>query len=338
MAVPLVGSAPVPGLQALAGARDMLFGAAVRADLLERDPAYRAAVARECGVLTPELEMKWAWLEPRPGEWHWWDVDQIAAFARGAGKQLHGHALLWHQSIPEWARSSLLERRDWDPVQRFIAATMARYPALTWDVVNEPMEMGYRMDGLRPSPFLHALGSSYIARAFHAARAAAPDARLFLNEYDIDYDLPAQRDRRYLLLKLLERLKVAGVPIDGLGIQAHLDLVHQEAFDRRTLGAFLDAVGALGLEIRISELDVRDSAGIHLPPLVRQRRAADAVTAYLEVALDNRAVGTVSCWGISDRHSWLGDTQSLPLDGDYAPTAVHVAIASALQQRAVNAA
>ena len=67
-------------------------------------------------------------------------------------------------------------------------------------------------------------GPDYLGRALHEARRWSPDGQLFINEFGLDYDLPDDQDRRRLLLKLLERLRKAGAPLDGLGVQAHLDL------------------------------------------------------------------------------------------------------------------
>jgi hypothetical protein len=64
----------------------------------------------------------------------------------------------------------------------------------------------------------------YIARALWEARRLAPRAKLLINVFGLEYDLRVEHDRRYHFLKLLERLKRAAVPLDGVGLQAHLDL------------------------------------------------------------------------------------------------------------------
>jgi endo-1,4-beta-xylanase len=335
--LPLLGFAPGEAMKDRANRAGMLFGAAVRASDLRTDAAFRAAVTRECSIVTPELELKWAWLEPQRGQLSFTDADQIASFAAATGKAMHGHALLWHLSIAPWAAAALAAQPDWMIVRRFLASVIPRYGevARTWDVVNEPMDMGHRADGLRPSPYLQAFGPDYIRRALDDARMYAPKAKLFINEFGLDYDFPVERDKRYLLLKLLEGLKKAGAPIDGLGIQAHLELAKQDRFDPKVLARFLNDIGSLGLEIRISELDVKEADGT-LPVGARDAKVADAVRRYLDVAMANRAVGTISCWGLSDRYSWLeppggkaGANRGLPLDAALAPTPMYRAIADA---------
>lgn len=120
------------------------------------------------------------------------------------------------------------------------------------------------------------------------------------------------------------------------GLQGHLDLAKQEHFNGKVLADFLDQIGGLGLEVRISELDVKE-ADRNLPLERRDALVADAVTGFLDVALANRAVGSVSCWGISDRYSWLNEggiiNRGLPLDPDFAPTPFFAAVSSALARR-----
>lgn len=349
-ALPLIAAAPagaVPdrasgaGMRERAGRAGMQYGAAVRASTLTTDADFRAAILRECSLITPEIELKWAYLEPERGHLDFADADRLASFAAAGNKAMHGHALLWHKSIAPWAADALSGQPDWTIVHRFLASVIPRYGEVirTWDVVNEPMDMGHRMDGLRPSPYLQAFGPDYIRRALEDARLFAPKATLFLNEFGLDYDLPWERDKRYLFLKLLEGLKKAGAPIGGVGLQAHLDLAHQPAFREAVLADFLNELGGLGLQIRISELDVRE-ADTGLPLAERDARVADAVRRYLDVALDNRAVGSITCWGLSDRYSWLdapGDASArnrgLPLDTTLRPKSMYRAISEAYARR-----
>ncbi len=328
-------------LQDRAGRAGMLFGTATTAAHLADDADFRAAVDCECGSITPEVELKWAYLERAQGQLDFTDADRLASFAATSGKKMHGHALLWHRSIAPWAAEALAAQADWAIVHRFLASVMPRYGGVTktWDVVNEPIDVGHRADGLRPSPFLQTFGPAYIRRALEDARLFAPEATLFINEFGMDYDLPWERGKRRLLLKLLEGLKAAGAPIDGVGLQAHLDLSRPDAFREQVLADFLNEIGALGLQVRISELDVKE-ADTALPVAERDRRVGDAVRRYLDVALDNRAVGSVTCWGLSDRYSWLdpaggraGLNRGLPLDSDLRRKPMYEAIAEAFARR-----
>lgn len=334
---------PARSMQDVAGAANMMFGVAVRASQLFADDAFRAAVARECGSITPELEMKWDHIERTRGVPDFTDADRLVRFAQTTGKDVHGHALLWHRSIPAWVLEALAAQPDWAMVRDHFAAVMSRYRTTVrqWDVVNEPLDpASERADGLRASPFLTAFGPDYIRRAFDEAREIAPDSVLFLNEFGLLYDVPEAKQKREALLRLLEGLKRAGTPIDGIGVQCHLELARTITFNQRIVRDLFNQLGALGLQVRISEFDILE-ADTALPKGRRDRRVADAARQLLDVAIDNRAVGSISCWGLSDRYSWLpahgnaGLNRGLPLNSDLERKPFYDEIIAAFRRRQV---
>lgn len=84
----------------------------------------------------------------------------------------------------------------------------------SWDVVNEPFQENGQ---LRQNVFLQRLGESYIAEAFKLAHAADPSVKLYINDYNIE-GINAKSNAMYELVK---KLKAQGVPIHGVGFQAH---------------------------------------------------------------------------------------------------------------------
>ena len=306
------GSAAVGGLAAAASRRGCFFGSAVRYTQLQAEPALRAAVLQDCTVLTPEVDLKWNAVESTPGGWSLENIDGLVSLASQSGKAVRGHTLLWHLGTPPWVEQRLRAHRDWRLVSRHFAAVMQRHGDAIhqWDVVNELIETGYRMDGLRRSVFLEAFGPDYIRRAFVEARIAAPRARLMLNEFGLEYDSREERDRRYLFLKLVEGLKRAGAPLDGIGLQGHLDL-RKGTVSTSSIIEFLKELAGMDLEIVVTELDVKES-DYTAPADVRDRMVADEVRRYLDAVLAQKRVTGVVTWGLSDRHSWLQ-----VLDEDY---------------------
>lgn len=298
---------PEASLAAVAAAHGLRFGSAVRSGALG-DPLLPGLLARECATLTPELEWKWAAIAPTAERHDWAAADRVATFARMQRLRLRGHALLWHRSIPGWAAAELASGEGWSLIADHIRALVRRYAddVDEWDVVNEPIEIGARPDGLRDSPFLAAFRADYVARAFHEAHAVAPRARLFINEYDIEYPLPDQRARRDALLALARSLIAQRVPLHGIGIQAHLDLA-KGPLDAEVLRRFVGEVAGMGLGVAVTELDVKERDYI-APAAERDRQVAAHVGAFLSAVLSERAVGSVTCWGISDRLSWLAVT------------------------------
>jgi len=279
------GLAADEGLATAAERWGRFFGSAVRVNDLKTEPNLRAAVIRECAQLVPEFEMNWNEIEPADGQLSFAKIDDLTAFAIANGKNLRGHTLLWHLGVPEWAVEMLRENQDWNLIARYFGSVIPRYGDVIgmWEVVNEPIDPGQRIDGLRENIFLEVFGPDYIARALTQARRFAPKAQLIVNEYGHEYDLPEERDRRFFLLKLLERLKRSGAPLDGLGVQAHLDL-RKGHISPSAIARFLQEVAGMGLSITVTELDVKEADYVATEE-ERDRQVADEVRRYLDVVL-----------------------------------------------------
>jgi endo-1,4-beta-xylanase len=295
------------------------IGAAVEADILSEQ---QGVIARHFRRLTAENAMKWSELCPREGEYHFARADAIANFARSRSMQMTGHTFVWHQMAPAWlfldgpgrAAPSLVAQR----LQEHIATLMQRYADVVdnWDVVNEavsPTEGKMWRDASEHSDWHAIFGDeSYVVRAFtfasEAADRFAPHTKLYYNDYDIEAS-----GKRHKVIAALRKLRAAGVRIDGVGIQGHINLAWPTADDLRQA---IDDFSAEGLLVKISELDVSVYTQDNPFKSVYQREMAYTpelearlVARYAEVfsVLKERAaqLTSVTLWGISDDRSWL---------------------------------
>jgi endo-1,4-beta-xylanase len=350
-AFPSETKASPPSLNAAAARNGRYFGAAVRTEYMERDPRLREEIVQHCGWITPEIHLKWNSIENRRGQFWFEPVDKLMRFAAANGMQVHGHTLLWDQSTPDWAKREMRRRRDWRLVEAHFQRLMTRYASIPqWDVVNEVIDTqtGDRQ-GLRRNTFYKAYGPNYITQALETARRHAPDARLMLNDYSFEYENYVDADRRTTFLKLIERLRKAGTPLDGVGLQAHLDL-GKGPLKKGTLGPFLRELANFDLDIVVSELDVKEH-DYRASTRERDQRVADEVARYLDIVLDEPAVKGVVTWGLSDKYSWLkverGDkvnrarygnpapNRGLPYDSAMQAKPMHQVLAERLANRTV---
>jgi len=283
------------------------FGCATSSVLLAQDAAFAAEVGTQCGVITPEYQLKWNAIEYSPNYFNYQPVDDILAFAKKHRQKLRGHTLLWEQSTPQWAKTAMLATTggDWSVVSDYFTAVLGRYASEIpqWDVVNEFIDTQSGVGGLRTNTFYQAFGPGYIDRAFRHARALAPSAHLMLNDYSLEYVNDVDEARRVQMIATLTALKAAGTPIDGVGIQAHLDLSKGQLPTAR-LAQFYADIAALGLKITITELDVREAETTQ-PLAARDAAVAEHVATFLGVALAQPAVVGVVTWGLTDKYSWL---------------------------------
>jgi endo-1,4-beta-xylanase len=295
-------------LKSIAASKGIVFGtAAATYELKHRD--FVVAALRDCAQFVPEYEMKRDALEPQRGQYNFTDLDALFAFAALNGLSMRGHPLVWYYANPPWLEPALKARRDERLMTSFIQTVMQRYRMVSVDVVNEAIATDG--NGLRPSMWLDAFGPRYIDMAFHAARAANPVTKLIYNDWGCEQ---GPNDRfRATTLKLLDGLIARRVPIDGLGLQGHLEAFGPKV-DQRKLHSFLEEVRARGLSIMVTELDVLDSGG---PSNVAQRDSAvaDEARRFLDVVLDNPATNTVLTWSLSDRYVDPPDEWKLKLMG-----------------------
>lgn len=343
----LVGRADpaVPTLRSLAAARGLAFGAEILSRELATDPAYRSLFAAQCAILVPGFEAKWDQVEPRPGEYVWGPLDRIVDFAEANAIAVRMHTLVWALAMPPWLQA-LLRSGDAGAaraaLEAHVASVCGRYRGrvAAWDVVNEASDPVWHRgpEGLTLSPWRRALGPDYVPIAFAAARAADPGARLFLNEDGLEYAGARFNDKRATYVRLVEGWLRDGVPIEGFGLQTHL---HPDLpLDLPAYRRFLATLAGFGLELHLTELDVRDRT-LPADPATRDRIAAALVRRVLDTALDEPAVTTIVTWGLTDRYSYqLADpafrrpdglpNRGLPWDAALRPTPIHDAIAAAI--------
>jgi endo-1,4-beta-xylanase len=316
----------------------MFFGAAVGGDTLWRDPPALASTGIEAGMVVSEGAFKWRALRPTPQTYDFTEADALVAWASSRGIAVRGHTLVWHQANPVWLETSLdpanaerLLTQHISTVTRHFAGKLAH-----WDVLNEAIASTAGQT-LRPTPWLKALGPAYVNIAFHAAAAGDPHALRVLNDYGTDYDTRAADAKRAALLDVAASLIQRGVPIQAIGLQAHLNAA-EIRLSQRKLSRFVADIAALGLKIVVTEFDVSDQ-DLPAEPAKRDAEVAAHARAWLDAVLPNPAVLGLLCWGLTDRHTWLNayapradglPQRPLPLDAVLNRKPLWASIAAAL--------
>ncbi len=328
-----------PSLASLAAAKGLFFGTSAHASHLVQDKELAELVARECACIVPEWDMKWKPLQPQFGSFAPEGMDQLSEFASRQGLWLRGHTLFWHGSVPTWLDSEVLTDADWDrAVVPYVNYVGNRYGTHLrhWDVLNEVIHPeDKRGDYLRTWQMTKVFGKSFPQRAFELAHAVAPQARLFCNEYGLEYNNRWHQRRRIAVLKTLEKWLREGVPVHGFGIQAHLTAQGENILAPKSLGRFISDLESLGLEVVISELDVTESR-LDTSVAHRDLAVADETRRFLDVVLDQPATKGVMTWGLTDKYSWLAKIHSpknrgLPYDRMLAKKAMWTAIAESIK-------
>jgi endo-1,4-beta-xylanase len=327
-------------LNARARRKGMFFGAAVGHETLTTDPATLARIDAESGMVVGESSFKWADLHPEPDRFDFSRPDALMAWATAKRIRVRGHTLVWHEGNPDWLEPALTPGSAEALLTTHIKTVAGRYAGRLahWDVVNEPLHPDEKKPlGLRNSIWYQALGPAYLDIAFHTTAVVDPKALRVLNEFGTDYTLEWQTRRRAMMLELLADLLRRKVPLQAVGLQAHLD-AGETTLDQKILSRFIADIAAMGLKVIVTELDVRDQ---RLPADIpsRDTAVADHARAWLDAVLPNPAVLGIVSWGLSDRRSWLNDKfprpdhlpqRPLPLDHNLGRKKLWSAIAAAI--------
>jgi endo-1,4-beta-xylanase len=316
------------GAQAIAqpAKRRIPFGAASMIQTFRADPRYGEALIRHCDIIVPMNCLKWEQLRHDRNGFDTADAEFQLAFAQKHGKSVRGHALVWGLALPNWAKTissrAEAEREMTHHIRTVMAKFRGRIPS--WDVVNEAVaDHPEKSDAYRPSIWQQRLGPAHVDLAFKTAAEADPSAKLVINEYNVEYNTENAKARRAALLAIVRRLKDKGIPIHGVGLQAHLYADQQ--IDTDGLARFVSELAGMGLDILVTELDVIDW---RLPGDIANRdmAAARQVTTFLEAVGSAKLPSSVVTWGLSDKYSWIQDTfkredklqpRPLPLDANY---------------------
>ncbi|HEY3761005.1 MAG TPA: endo-1,4-beta-xylanase [Verrucomicrobiae bacterium] len=271
--------------------RDIATGSVAAADNVNRTRQQVdqdvALVKEQFDQTSPENDLKWALVQPRPGPdgYEFGPADAYVNFGLTNHMYIVGHCLVWHNQTPNWvfagtnpppdssssgtnaapargpgfaggfgayrgpraSRDELLQR-----MHDHIATVVGRYKGQikVWDVVNEAVnDRGTNL--LRNSLWEQIIGPDFIAKAFEYAHEADPDAILRYNDYGL-----GNSDKRQRFITLIKSLQAQHVPVMAIGTQTHVNVTSPtpEQLDQE-----LTDLETLGLPIHITELDVNGS-------------------------------------------------------------------------------
>jgi GH35 family endo-1,4-beta-xylanase len=221
--------------------------------------------------------------------------------------------------VPRWIRSGV-EVRGIFPVNEAIANQPYKgrggWPH-TW------------ITGAEENLFSWAFGNSthnsteWFGQTFKWVRAAADSAgatklRLFYNDYGIETP-GAKTDAVY---RWVTEQKRNGVPIDGVGFQAHLSCDCRDGCNNASVVAanmrrFIQA----GFDVWVTELDVK------MTKKCTEQDQASVYSALLSACLMSAPhCDSFMTWGFTDKYTWLPGTAPLMFDKHYQPKPAYFAL------------
>jgi endo-1,4-beta-xylanase len=278
---------------------------------------------------TVTLPFYWRGFEPRPGQPDTARLLTTARWFADHGVRVKGHPLVWHTLAPEW----LLERTDAEvesAIRSRITRDVSAFAGVIdlWDAINEVVILPvFTAEENVVTRLARSKGRVDMVRlAFESARAANPEARLVLNDFDLSADYE----------RLIEDCLAEGIMIDAIGLQTHM---HQGFRGEDQIAEILERFGRYGLPLQLTETTLL--SGELMPPDIvdlndyiveswpstpeGEARQADELVRHYRTVVAHPAVESLTYWGLTDAGSWLGAPSGL-IRADGTPKPSYIAL------------
>jgi GH35 family endo-1,4-beta-xylanase len=236
---------------------------------------------------------KWSGIQPQHTAPNYTNFENAVRWTQKVGWDLRAHTLLWggddDHSMPGWVRRLPTPQAITDTCKMRVIREVTRYKGIIkeYDVINEPLTN--HADSLRNN-----VGDSILWNCFKWARSADPDAELFINDYNVEYNWGQAKEYR----DLIKKIKAMGGPVTGVGMQAHFWDCCRPNVDE--LVKNVNIVAEAGLPIRFTEYDW----GTNLT----QKQQVDDFVKVLTVAFSHPSITGMISWGLSDDGAWRENT------------------------------
>lgn len=337
---PTTVSLPSPPLKTLAARHGIELG---NFAILNRihEPQYNQILTSQFSLALADNTPNWYFtdggLRPSPTTYNFKQMDQVVAYAQAHHMAIQAHHLLWGEDkwLPEWLKNgNYTPAQLMDIIHSDIATVVGRYKdkISEWSVVNEAFTRGQHVNGLRDWWADHTGSTAYIDQAFIWAHQADPQAKLILNDFDNEHYNPVS-DAMYAYIK---GAKARGIPIDGIGMQMHIDATHPP--DVQEVISNMRRFAALGVGVYVTEFDVNMSA----VPVSNQAKDQIEGSIYynmMRACIESKVCHSFSELGITDKETWYNymgpttaDARPLMFDRHYRPKQAFYSFRTALQQ------
>jgi GH35 family endo-1,4-beta-xylanase len=295
----------------------ILIGAAVEID--KNSDKYRSIVKKELSACQSLWYPAWGgWLGVNVYDFK--DFSDNVNWLKANNISPMMHMLIGPDNyMPDW-----LKNRTWQAVEldslmknmiyRIMDTNDNKIKVDVWNVANELFEddgtyrqnmvwlkMGMENDNskLAGDEKINAQHPVFVRKAFQYCRQKT-NAKLELRDFRIENDQPNNSNYRQskALYQLVKHMLNEKIPIDAIGIQGHLSIGKAGwALDNNNLRETIKKYKSLGVEVYITELDIRTDERKWTPALAELQK--QDYNNYIKQAIEG-GVSRINFWGIYD--------------------------------------
>ena len=296
----------------IATKKGYVFGSAVH-NYLFRDSYVSKIISQGCNTITPESAMKLHVLRPKEDVLDIYDATSFMLYAQEYGLDVRGHTLCWHASAPDWYVEQIMGAKGDTTFIKNMAFVLESFRGRlqSWDVVNEVIKpQDGKEFGFRDSFLFQRFGRDFVLKAFNTAAQIDPSTPKYLCEY-FGSEGEHAKQKIYHFKKLIDWLIENDTELDGIGLHGHI--VTNKLVSEEDLYDLAKHINDAGLDLLISELDVRDYD--HYPSVIEQENAISSIIRdYLSIFSSFNNYSGIVNWGMFDTHSWTNKGFTAPRD------------------------
>lgn len=249
-------------------------------------------------------------------------VDQVMKICNENGLKMRAHTLVWHSQTPEWFFKTNYSNNNGYVSTQVMDARLEMYVktvinhvyndpngkvVYAWDVANEIIHSnGQGWERVYGS---NKTNATYVKKAFTFAYDALSEfglqdsVKLFYNDYN-EYEVA---DKICDLVKYINSEKeICG----GIGMQSHVGLESGQGMypDMNLYGSAIKKFSNLGLEVQITELDIKTPGN---NASTRDSYAKQLFDTINKCKNDGANITGITWWGLSDQTTWIGGQSPL---------------------------
>lgn len=329
---------PEPPLKELASSKGIDLGNFAMPSRLNEEP-YRRLLTEQFNLALIDNQPNWSFIDaslrPSPTTYEFGRIDEVVKFAQANHMKMQAHHFVWGDEkwLPDWLKNGAYSKQQLLALMHdHIQTVGSRYKGKIqeWTVVNEAFTRSQHLYGLHDWWADHIGDLSYIDEAFIWAREADPDAKLILN----DFGNESINDTSNLMYNYIKGAKERGIPIDGIGMQMHIDGTHPSTKDE--VVSNMKRFGELGVGVYVTEFDVNMN-DVKASSSDKNKSQETIYYEMMRACIESAYCHSFSILGITDKETWynymgLSDARPLPFDEKYHPKPAYYGLRHALEQ------
>ena len=292
-----------------------LFGAAITDNLAEKSGTpmsdkdrkmFLKILEENFNYAVHENALKWYDTEVEYKKVDYYLADRIYELCEERNIPMRGHCVFWAKDkyIMPW-----LMELDNDELRATVAR---RATGVAKHFKGRIDEFDLNNEMINGDFFRRRLGYGIVNEMAWAVKAANPDAKLYMNDYGV---LVERGFNAASYIMQIENLLANGVPIDGIGCQAHFitsdknDSTGRAVTTSGRVQKTLDKLAEFNLPIKITECLVSADT---------EEGKAEELTRFFELCFAHPSVEAIIMWGFWEVGHWV--PQSAMWKKDWTPT------------------